>query len=174
MSAPGPTGEPRTVEEDARALDELRMRTRRVGEHVVIVDGFVELPDRGVKRCGVGGHGHRVLDAIELSADRAAALLQVERRLVEDPEAAATPDARPVGLQEGFLEPPVDRAGRDLDELSSGLGWDGHRSAHHRSTSPVAMLGRLAAVADIAHHRGAKSPSPIRRFLCEPRLSRPS
>src|SRR6478735_5008108 len=114
----GPSREAGTVEEDAGAGDDLGARARRVGEHVVVVDGVVELPERWVEGGGVGGHGHRVLGAVEVGSDRTASLLQLRRWLVEDPEAAATPDARPVRLQERSLEPPLDTAGGNHDEFA--------------------------------------------------------
>ena len=56
---PGPAREPRTVEEDAGAVDELRVRARRVGEDAVSVDGVMERPDRRAERQRSSTRGRR-------------------------------------------------------------------------------------------------------------------
>lgn len=115
--APGTTGEPGAVQEDARPADHFRVGSCRVAEHIVLVDGSVLLPEAGRH----GGRQSRDVHGLaligELGADGATTLSKVLGRLVENALAAPTPDARPVRLHESAFEAPSSVAIDDVHEL---------------------------------------------------------
>ena len=95
-------GETGPVEEDAGVVpvgvgDHPGVGPGIVGEHAVGGGLGVELEPLGVERGRERRGQHRLVDVEHLGPDRTAPLLQLLRGLVEDPEAAVTPLAAPVG-----------------------------------------------------------------------------
>src|SRR5207344_281008 len=78
-------------------------------DRVVVLEQIVR-QGRGERR-----RGHGLLRVRHLGTDRAATLVEVLGRLVEDPLAPPPPDARPIRGQEPAIEAPGDVAVDDLD-----------------------------------------------------------
>jgi len=114
QGAPGPAREARSIQEDARTVDEPRAGVGVVAEDTVGPSLGVALEpgrlQRGRQRADVAG----LVLAVEVGADRAAAVAEVFGRLGQDALAATAPDARPVRSQERRVEPPDGVAVVDL------------------------------------------------------------
>ena len=75
--ATGATREAGMVEEDARTIDDAGVRTLRVGEDAVLTSLRVMFEQLGPDGVGQCRHHHRLIDPVELRAERAAAVAEV-------------------------------------------------------------------------------------------------
>jgi len=124
------------VQKDARSIDDLRVAAFAAAEHIVGVARGMVLPDLRGQRCGERGSCHRFFGIRHFRTNRAATLLQLLGRMVEDSFAATPPQACPIRLEKAALESPQRLAVRDLDVVAIVVG--GHA---HASRVPLGQLG---------------------------------
>ena len=94
--APGTPDEPGPVEKDAGPVDHPGAASGRVAEHPAFGRHAVVLEAGGLQCVGQRADPSRLLDAVQLGPDGAAAMAELGRTFGQDPEAATTPDAGPI------------------------------------------------------------------------------
>ena len=113
-------GEPGTVEEDAGSIHDAGVDSSLVAEDP-FGGGSSMLEPRRVEHGGEGTDEPGLVLIAELGAHRAASLAERLGGLIEDAEAAPTPDAGPVRSQELLIEPPDGVVILDDDRCGFGV-----------------------------------------------------
>ena len=121
QSTAGATVEARTVQEHACAVDRVGPLALVVFVNAVLIGPAAVLPQVIVKHGSERRDQHRLVLVEQFGTDRATAVAEFLRRLIENALTASAPDARPPGTEKPHVDGPagpVDRIDEGFETLS--------------------------------------------------------